>query len=339
MNRQKKETVCAVVVTYNRKELLIECLEALLKQTRPLDGIYIIDNASTDGTPELLKEKEFIQELPPKDLKEPWEKEFKVKNNQGNKIPLYYVRMNENTGGAGGFYEGVKRAYERGFDWLWLMDDDAEPYVDSLELLSKFFEKKDVVALASAVIKPDGSIDLNHRGFADFEDMFPMIQNPLPLNKYYEKYVEIQTASFVGFLISSKVIKKIGFPLKEFFIHHDDIEYCLRIIQKGKILLIPESKIKHKEASKKGIAKRIPIEKYWLKYYGRRNLIILANKYSKNKIKFYLKLLKQTIREISGIILYDDYKVKRINFILKQIIDGIKEKYDNNEPKKILYDK
>ena len=46
--------VAAVVVTYNRKELLMECLEALLRQTRPLQAIYIIDNASTDGTPELL---------------------------------------------------------------------------------------------------------------------------------------------------------------------------------------------------------------------------------------------------------------------------------------------
>ena len=55
-----KETICAVVVTYNRKELLIECLEALLKQTRQLDGIYIIDNSSKDETPELLKEKGFL---------------------------------------------------------------------------------------------------------------------------------------------------------------------------------------------------------------------------------------------------------------------------------------
>jgi len=50
----KKETVCAVVVTYNRKELLLECLEAIRKQTRPVQGIYLIDNASTDGTPKLL---------------------------------------------------------------------------------------------------------------------------------------------------------------------------------------------------------------------------------------------------------------------------------------------
>ena len=49
-----KDTTCAVVVTYNRKELLIECLESLRSQTRPLNAIYIIDNASTDGTPNLL---------------------------------------------------------------------------------------------------------------------------------------------------------------------------------------------------------------------------------------------------------------------------------------------
>ncbi|MCD6105633.1 MAG: glycosyltransferase, partial [Thermosipho sp. (in: Bacteria)] len=48
IKQDKKETVCAVVVTYNRKELLLECLEALRKQTRPLDAIYLIDNASTD---------------------------------------------------------------------------------------------------------------------------------------------------------------------------------------------------------------------------------------------------------------------------------------------------
>jgi GT2 family glycosyltransferase len=56
-----KETVCAVVVTYNRKNLLIECLEGLRKQTRPVDAICLVDNASTDGTPDLLLEKGYIK--------------------------------------------------------------------------------------------------------------------------------------------------------------------------------------------------------------------------------------------------------------------------------------
>jgi len=69
------DSVCAVVVTYNRKNLLMECLEALQRQTRPIQGIYLIDNASSDGTPELLLEKDYITELPPQNLEEPWEKE------------------------------------------------------------------------------------------------------------------------------------------------------------------------------------------------------------------------------------------------------------------------
>jgi Predicted glycosyltransferases len=130
------DSVCAVVVTYNRKNLLIECLEALRKQTRPIQGIYLIDNASTDGTPELLLENGYISELPPENLKEPWEKDFIVQNLvDGREIKLYYVRMHENTGGAGGFYEGVKRGYEKGYDWLWLMDDDIEPKSQAIEIM------------------------------------------------------------------------------------------------------------------------------------------------------------------------------------------------------------
>lgn len=131
--RNNNETVCAVVVTYNRKKLFLECLEALRKQTRPIQGIYLIDNASTDGTPELLLKEGYIKELPPENLTGPWEKKFEIKNlSDGQFIKFYYVRMYKNTGGAGGFYEGVKRAYEKGYDWLWLMDDDAESKEDAL---------------------------------------------------------------------------------------------------------------------------------------------------------------------------------------------------------------
>lgn len=130
-------TVCAVVVTYNRKELLIECLDALENQSRPLDAIYILDNASNDKTTFLLEENGYINENPPETLQIPWEKSS-IKNG----VLIHYVRMHRNTGGAGGFHEGVKRAYEKGYDWIWLMDDDAEPKKNALLELSKFFKKK-----------------------------------------------------------------------------------------------------------------------------------------------------------------------------------------------------
>jgi len=341
-------SVCAVVVTYNRKNLLMECLEALRKQTRPIQGIYLIDNASTDGTPELLLEKGYISELPPQNLKEPWEKEFNITNlTDGNSIKLHYIRMHENTGGAGGFYEGVKRGYEKGYDWLWLMDDDAEPKEDALELLSLYFKNTEIVSLAGLVVLPDGNIAIYHRGKINLKNIFPLVQIPIDLNEYQKQTVEVDMASFVGLLVKKEVINDIGFPKKEFFIYHDDVEYCIRLRSIGKILLIPKSIIIHKEAAKGEVEKsflgikrkRTEFNKFWLSYYGIRNLVWLGKKYSENKFLFYIQMIKNILRVILGIILFDDNKYKRIKFVLNAYFDGLKGKFDNDKPKRVLYGK
>jgi len=319
--KNKKEKIAAVVVGYNRKELLRECLDALLSQTRPLDSIILIDNASTDGTPEFLKENGYLSN--PK---------------------IDYVRLPENTGGAGGFYEGVKRGYEKSFDWLWLMDDDAEPKEDALERLVVGFNKENISALACSVILPNGEICYNHRGLIDLRNIYPLIQKPLQKEKYKELVEEIDVASFVGILVNKKAIEKIGYPKKEFFIHHDDVEYCIRLRKVGQILLVPDSIIIHKEAAKEGIIKsflgreslRVPYHKFWLNYYGIRNLVWLGKKYSTNKLNFYYGMKKKLIISSVGIILFDDNKLKRIKFIISAYIDGLKGNFDNGKPKRIL---
>ncbi len=344
-----KDRVCAVIVTYNRKELLLECLESLRKQTRPIQGIYLIDNASTDGTPRLLLDKGYIRELPPENLSEPWEKEFEISNlTDGKFIKLHYVRMHENTGGAGGFYEGVKRGYEKGYDWFWLMDDDAEPKEDALEILSLYFKNNNnnVVGLASSVLLPDGNIANYHRGKISLKNIFPLIQIPLDFKEYQKQVIEIDMASFVGLLIKRNAIENIGFPKKEFFIHHDDVEYCIRLRTVGKILLVPKSIIVHKEATKGRLeksflgrkSKRIEFNKFWISYYGLRNLVWLGKQYSENKLLFYMQMIKSLVRTIVGVILYDDYKYKRIRLILSAYFDGLKGRFDNRKPKRILYE-
>jgi len=341
-----KDSVCAVVVTYNRKSLLIECLSALLKQTFPLQGIYLIDNASTDGTPELLLEKGYIYELPPPNLKDPWEKEFIIQNHTDDgSIKLHYVRMPENTGSSGGFYEGVKRGYERGYDWLWLMDDDAEPKEDALEKLEQYFCLDDICALAPLKVDRDMNILHPHRGYFNFKNVFSGIVKKLDENEIQKEIIEIDHASFVGILIKGKIVSKIGYPKKEFFIHYDDVEYCIRLRSIGKILLVPKSIIFHKEASKKGVEKRFlgmrklrkDFNEYWLTYYGIRNLVWLGKIYSKSKTLFYFQMLKNLLRQILGIILLDDNKLKRIKFIINAYLDGLQGKFDNKKPKILLY--
>ena len=105
MGQDKK--VMAVVVTYNRKELLKESIKALLEQDYNNCHILIVDNASTDGT------KEFIEE--------------EIQNSKVN-----YVNTGANLGGAGGFNFGMKKAHELGCEFIWLMDDDCIVHKDSL---------------------------------------------------------------------------------------------------------------------------------------------------------------------------------------------------------------
>jgi rhamnopyranosyl-N-acetylglucosaminyl-diphospho-decaprenol beta-1,3/1,4-galactofuranosyltransferase len=222
MNKEnKKETVCAVVVTYNRKNLLLECLEAIRRQTRPVDGIYIIDNASDDGTPELLKENGYIPELPPFNISEPYEIEHKISNLvDGNHINVFYVRMHKNTGGAGGFYEGVKRGYERGYDWLWLMDDDGLPEKDCL--MNQFPNEEGIVT-GPMIVDPKTGHPV---WFSKKYEKFPYNFKPL-------KILFPVILPFNGFLISKKVIYNVGFPRAELFYLGDDVDYSTRIIKKG----------------------------------------------------------------------------------------------------------
>ncbi|MFA5119239.1 MAG: glycosyltransferase family 2 protein [Candidatus Omnitrophota bacterium] len=252
----KKESICAVVVTYNRKHLLLECLNALLKQTYPLDAVYLIDNASTDGTPELLQEKGFISEILNTEngaLESQKTISALSENTINKKLIIHYVRMHENTGGAGGFYEGVKRGYERGYDWLWLMDDDAIADYDSL----------------SEIIK----VGVNNNYYCYFSNC----NND---SEFTGQTKEVSNWLFVGAFISSNAIKTVGFPRGDFFIYHDDGEYATRIIQNAfKILKVRDSRINHKDSpNNKFMNKQIlwkklryPLLQDWKLYYFIRN--------------------------------------------------------------------
>ena len=118
-NRAESQiSVTAVVVTFNRKEFLSECLDGLLRQTHPVGHIVIIDNASTDGTAEFLSTAGYLK-----------------------LDKIEYIRLATNTGGAGGFHEGVKRAYEYGAEWIWMMDDDVEPVPNALQTMLSYSDR------------------------------------------------------------------------------------------------------------------------------------------------------------------------------------------------------
>lgn len=341
-------TFCAVIVTYNRRLLLSRCLESLMKQSRTLDAIFLVDNASSDGTPEMLTKNGYMKNFPIEICSDDFEKESIVENafNQG-KTKFYYIRMKKNTGGAGGFHEGVKKAYKMGYDWLWLMDDDAAPEKDALKKLCDYCTEENVYALACVVKGDNGEIQLMHRGYFNFKNVFPLIQEPLSVDAYSKQdSIEIDFASFVGVLIHSRAINGIGFPKKEFFSQHDDLEYFMRLKKVGKVLLITNSIIIHEEQTNSSrINKnflwrrfpRIPYDRFWVLFYFHRNLIWLGKTNTIRRWRFYFGLLKSYIRYSVGILLLDDYKYRRIKLITYAYFDGLISRFDNSRAGKILY--
>jgi GT2 family glycosyltransferase len=190
--------IAAVVVTYNRKKLLAECLDALLSETRPLDSIIVIDNASTDGTEEFLK-----------------------KNYLHNPI-FDYTRLAENIGGAGGFYKGVKRGYEQGFDWLWLMDDDTRPRADALQ---KIIDNGIDPGVAYSSVSISDTTETLSWGVVNSDENERWIKD---LKDLPNKSFNTPGAPFNGFLISREIIRVAGLPDKE-FLYGEDLEYSVRI--------------------------------------------------------------------------------------------------------------
>lgn len=198
--------IAAIVVTYNRLELLKLSIDALKNQEEQADEIIVINNNSTDGTTEWLTQQTGIT-----------------------------VVWQENTGGAGGFYTGLKQAYEKGFDWFWVMDDDTIPYPGALSAFKKNINDFSLTThdkigfIASKVIWKDGQphlMNLPHLSTFD--------QQQRPFNAFDQfDLFAVNSSSFVSLLISREALTEVGLPVKEFYIWGDDTEFTNRMVKQG----------------------------------------------------------------------------------------------------------
>jgi rhamnopyranosyl-N-acetylglucosaminyl-diphospho-decaprenol beta-1,3/1,4-galactofuranosyltransferase len=299
------ETNAAIVVAFNRKTLLVECLNGLLAQTLPLDAIYVVDNASTDGTDVLLHEMGYLDHP-----------------------TIRYLRLDVNGGGAGGFYHGMREAFEAGYDWLWLMDDDTEPEVDALRLMESLKACSEVVAIANEKLDVRGEKTLD--GLRMFPDRAGQ-SGAYPLVKF---------SSFVGLLIGSKAVKQIGFPRAEFFIHNDDHEYCVRLLKIGKIALAEGSRVVHKEQGRQIEPRRyfgfsyLPkdIYGYCFDYFHLRNFVVTQREHG-SWLTRHLFSWRRFCLALAAILFIDKgHKWMRFKILCRAYLDGYRDRFDNSYP-------
>lgn len=292
----KQGDVAAVVVTYNRCDLLLRCCACLTaQQIDPADGhaldILIIDNASTDGTRQAL---------------DPLIQDGTVR----------YLNTGANLGGAGGFNRGMRAAVEAGYDYLWIMDDDCLAHPDSLQpLLKADAQLGDSYGFLSSVVRwTDGSLcKMNiqrHPLTHDLSDFTAELQ-PCTL------------ASFVSLFVPARIVVELGLPIADFFIWTDDWEFTRRISRRYPCYVAGNSVVTH--ASKNNgagtIATDTPDRLDRYRYIYRNDIVL----YRREGLKGAAFVLARGAYHVLQVLAHHDGDTaKKIGIIIKGNLDGLR---------------
>lgn len=291
--------IYAVIVTYNRKNLLLENLNMLKKQTLFIDRILIVDNCSTDGTYEAL----FVNG---------W-----LGNGQ-----LEYIKTQTNIGGAGGFYTGIKKAYESGADWIILMDDDGRAANSST--FSKLF-----LAATSKYQNNTADRKIFINSLVCKDDLLSFkLARMYTVNEAVESAVDGiidgEANPFNGTLISRELVETIGFPNKDFFIKGDEVDYKERAISAGAYVgTVVDSRYIHPRPEvheKKVFGFYVPffVEAPWKEYYAARNFTYVYKRNKHYKAILFELIFVKTLAIFS----FPCSKIKTLKMMLRGVRDG-----------------
>lgn len=263
----QRPQIAAVVVTHDRLTLLQECVSALKAQTLPLHTIIVVANAPTPATREWLRSCEGV-----------------------------VVVEQANLGSAGGQHTGIKEALARQAEWVWCMDDDSLPRVDSLELLvaSPHFAQVDTGLLCSHVVWKDG---LAHKMNLVVPSHIQHWIDTIASSRTFQ----ITSCSFVGMLVSSRAVQEVGLPIAEMFIWGDDVEYSRRITHYFLGFCVLDSIITHQTETNAGSDNQLPKDgktPIKLRCFYRNSVAIelLSNHTAPVKLKNIILLVLRTLK-------------------------------------------
>lgn len=242
--------VAAVIVTYQRPEELRLVVDALEAQTRRPDHLIVFDNGGTIRADRSLK---------------------------GSELPMEIILSPSNVGGAGGFSRGLERALAWQADWIWLLDDDAIPRPDALaNLIGALPGLPDRTGGVGVAVREYGRWAVRHRrrfcSWAGWEW-------PLARARYRQVRAEIDTASFVGFLVAAEAARAVALPDADLFMAFDDTDYSLRLRRAGwRLWLIPGAVVDHLRSPESRLHSSRLGSKH---YYNIRNRLLVRRRYAR----------------------------------------------------------
>ncbi len=247
--------VLAAIVTYNRSVLLERCIDNILGQTRPPDGVIVINNSSTDDTEAMLQRR-----------------------------GIDYITQG-NLGGAGGFNRAIAYAREQDYDAIWLMDDDGYPGSTALSHLTQ--ELKDGVACVSSVVLRED--EPTHFVFPfpalDAEGMPAIIARPRKITTLAELKKRAPGSIypfahlFNGALVAVSAVREIGNVETGYFIFGDEVDYFMRLRKSGAVLSHLDAHHYHPDVGRR------PLSDVKIYYYIKNTLILNQRYFNKPRLR------------------------------------------------------
>jgi len=316
------KSILIIIVTWNKKDYVLQLLASLDGLDYPRDklDVVLVDNASNDGTVEAIREQ----------------------------YPTINLICNsENIGGTGGFNTGLQWAFqqpEEKYDYLWLLDNDVLVHRQALnQLVSILEENPDIGVSGSTMMQLDYPWRINemggffnpedghlilHRHFEEIISWRSIDVKELAANKdlklsktlmHCRPIMDVDYVAAASLLIRAKLAKQVGI-WRDFFIHFDDVEWCLRIGEMGwRVTVAADSIIWHLSA-----AAKIPT---WVLYYDNRNVLITLEKHGADK-----KTIQQNIGYILKKAVY--YAILGKPDLSQLHTDAVNDFYANNLGKK-----
>ena len=273
--------ISIIIVTHNSLSPVEECLESI--EQHPPAGEYevvIVDNASTDGSPEMI----------------------------GRRFPSVRLHANrENIGYSRGVNQGIESSSGRLF---LVLNPDIVVREGSIDRLVSFLERTpDAGIAASKLIYPDGRLQHSCRRFYNLTVLLlrrtllgKIFPNARPLREHLMLDYDHETARKVDWVIGAcllvrrEAIEKVGSMDERFFLYFEDIDWCYRMQHHGwAVYYVPESVMVHRyeRSSAKSIFKK-PIIIHilsMLRYVEKWNRIFYFLRRHRNALKSFIFVL------------------------------------------------
>jgi GT2 family glycosyltransferase len=253
----KTRSIASVTVAYNGAKVLPRQLSVLKNQTRRLDEIIVVDNASSDDSVSILKT----------DFPE-----------------VTILSQSSNVGVGGGSAAGLDyAANQKRHDWVWLLDQDSLPVEDSLERLLEALDHLGDAAEDLGILAPTCANENAKLSYSGSIWRHGLQKPPVGVPDQPISFVDSVISS--GTLVRRGAIEQAGLPRADFFMDFVDHEYCLRLRRHGyKIVIVHSSRVAHaigepRKVNVLGFEKSWSSHVPWREYYMTRNEIFTAWNY------------------------------------------------------------